>query len=490
MAKLTTQAGGVSLGRGVATLAGLATAMILSRLLDEHEYGTYRQVWLVFFTLAPVLELGIPPSVSYFVPQLRRPDLKPYLVQHSTLLLISGAIMGLGCFGLGDAVGQLFGNPDLGRQLRLFALFPALTLPFNMTENTLVALGHGGKAGWVSGGSALLQMGVIVGALVYGGSMERVFLALSLWALVRWTAGAAALYTLARGLPFHWDRAALRTQLLFSLPMAAATMAGVLGRHLDKVVISSFFTPEQYAIYANGSYDIPLINILTLSVTAVLVPSIVRARTDDDTAEVQRLWHGGARRLAWAFFPATVGLFLLAEPLMVLLFSEKYAASAAPFRVLVLILPARIAMHSAFLRALGSTKPILRASLIALGSSLVLSLILVQIEWLGLLGPAIASVTGAYLAIVYTIVVVNRILGWHWRDYLPWQTLGGMVLVSLAAALPTLWAIQLMGGAAVWLRVLVPGGVYAGAYVAIGWLSGAAHPREWLQAISDLIRQR
>lgn len=490
MAKLTTQAGGVSLGRGVAALTGLATAMILSRLLDEHEYGTYRQVWLVFFTLAPVLELGIPPSVSYFLPQLKRPDLKPYLVQHSTLLLVSGAVMGLGCFGLGDTVGHLFGNPDLGRQLRLFALFPALTLPFNMTENTLVALGHGGKAGLVSGGGALLQMAVIVGALTYGGTLERVFLALSIWALVRWTAAAASLYTLSRHLPFRWDFGALRTQLLFSLPMAAATMAGVLGRHLDKVVISSYFTPEQYAIYANGSYDIPLINILTLSVTAVLVPSIVRARIGGDTPEVQRLWHGGARRLAWAFFPATVGLFLLAEPFMVLLFSEKYAASAGPFRVLVLILPARIAMHSAFLRALGSTKPILRASLIALGSSLVLALALVRIEWLGLLGPAIASVTGAYLAVVYTIVVVNRILGWRWHDYLPWRTLGGMMLVALAAALPALWTMRAMASSSVWLQVLVPGGVYATAYLGLGWATGAAHPREWLQALTDLLRQR
>ena len=103
--------------------------------------------------------------MSFFIPQLQARDLKPFLVQHSTLLVLSGAVMGLGCLGLGEWVGQLFGNADLGRQLKLSSLFPALTLPFNMTENTLVALGHGGKAGWVSGGSALLQMAVILGAL-------------------------------------------------------------------------------------------------------------------------------------------------------------------------------------------------------------------------------------------------------------------------------------------------------------------------------------
>jgi O-antigen/teichoic acid export membrane protein len=490
MTKLTTQAGRVSLGRGVAAMAGLATAMILSRMLDEHAYGTYRQVWLVFFTLAPILELGIPPSVSFFLPQLTRPDLKPYLVQHSTLLLLSGAVMGLGCIGLGDEVGALFGNPDLGRQLRLFALFPALTLPFHMTENTLVALGHGGKAGWVSAGSALLQMGVILGALQWGGSLESLFWALSIWALVRWIASAASLYTLTRRLPFRWNLAMLRSQVFFAMPMAVATMAGVVGRHLDKVVISSFFTPEQYAIYANGSYDIPLINILTMSVTAVLVPSIVRARMGENRAEVKRLWHGSARRLAWALFPASVLLFLLAEPFMILLFSSKYAASAGPFRVLVLILPIRIAMHSAFLRALGSTQPILRASLLALASSLILALILVRVPALGLLGPAIAAVVGSYLAVVYTIHVVVRILGWRWRDYFPWRALGAMMLVALAAALPALASAGWMSSHSVWLRLLVPGTTYGAAYLLLGWLTGAAHPREWLQALNDLLRRR
>jgi len=76
VAKLTTQAGGVSIGRAVGTLAGLATVMVLSRLLSPADYGSYRQVWLVFFTLAPILELGVPPSVSFFGPQLAREALR------------------------------------------------------------------------------------------------------------------------------------------------------------------------------------------------------------------------------------------------------------------------------------------------------------------------------------------------------------------------------------------------------------------------------
>lgn len=490
MAKLTTQAGGVSAGRAVAAIAGLATAMILSRMLTEHEYGTYRQVWLVFFSLAPILEMGIPPSVSFFVPQLSRDQLKTFLVQHSTLLLISGIAMGLGCAFLGEWVGTLFGNPELGKNLRLFALFPALTLPYNMTENTLVAVGRGGKAGLVSGLSALLQMAVILGTLHFAGSFDQIFVALSLWALLRWTICALSMWTLTRHLQFSWNFVELRSQLAFTFPLAAATMAGVLGRHLDKVVISSFFTPEAYAIYANGSYDIPLINVLTLSVTAVLVPSLVRARLQGDAGEVRRLWHGSARRLAWIFFPATVFLFLVAQPFVVFLFSQKYAASAGPFRVLLLALPLRIAMHSAFLRALGSTRPILQASLLALATGLVLALVLVRVESLGLLGPAIAAVAGAYAGVGYTIWRVVGILKWRWRDYFPWQTLGRLMLVALAAAGPAYLVLRWLDGqAAIW-QLAGTGVTYAAGYLAIGGLSGAAHPREWIQAIGDLLKQR
>lgn len=490
MAKLTTQAGGVGLGRAVAAVAGLITVMVLSRMMDKADYGTYRQVWLVFFTLAPILELGIPPSASFFIPQLSPDRIKTYLFQNSLVLLASGLLLGAAFYNSGALLENLFANPGLFVYLRAFALFPALTLSYNLTENSLIALGRAGTAGCISGASAIIQATAVLSVVASGAELELLFQVLSIWALLRWLVAAGALFWFSRRFAVNWDRSALWNQLKFALPMGAATMAGILARQLDKVIVSSKFSAAQFAVYANGSYEIPLISVLTLSVTAVLVPAIVRANAQNDPDTIRRLWHGSARRMAWLFFPAFIFLLIAAKPLVILLFSEKYTDSANVLRVFAFLLPLRIALYSAFLRALGNPRAILLTSLGAVCISAALALTLIQIESLGTLGPALASIAGAYWAAWFSIRMSLRTLGWRWHQFFPWQTLGAIMLVAIAAAAPTLLVMILIRGQAVLIQFLSLGFVYAVAYLSIGQLTGAAKPQEWIQAIRDLLARR
>jgi len=491
VAKLTTQAGGVSIGRAVGTLAGLATVMVLSRLLSPADYGSYRQVWLVFFTLAPILELGVPPSVSFFGPQLAREERKTYLAQNGLALVVTGALLMLALLSFAGPIARLFRNPELAIPLRAFALFPAFTLSYDLVENALVSLGRAGTSGVVTAVNAILQSGITLAAFLSGAPLPQVFLYLALFALLRWVICVAVLLRVHRDQPIRWDARVLRGQLAFALPMGAATMVGLLTRQADKIIISSYYAPDQFAVYSNGSYDIPLINIVTMSVTAVLVPAIVRARRGEGGAdEVRRLWHGAARRVATLFFPAFCLLFVAARPFIVFLFSPEYAASAAPFRVFLFLLPLRIVFHAGLLRALGRTGPIFYASAGALVIGLAISLGLVHVRALGLLGPALGSVAAAYWATGYSIRMASRALGWSWRDYFPWRTLAGIMAVSLAAALPTLGVGWLVRHAAPFAQLAAMGAAYAAAYLALGEATGAARTHEWREAIADLIRQR
>src|SRR5205085_8543428 len=53
------QAGPLMLGRGGATVLGFALPLILTRLLPQAEFGTYKQVWLVVSTAYLMLQLGM-----------------------------------------------------------------------------------------------------------------------------------------------------------------------------------------------------------------------------------------------------------------------------------------------------------------------------------------------------------------------------------------------------------------------------------------------
>ncbi|MBP6875972.1 MAG: oligosaccharide flippase family protein [Candidatus Eisenbacteria bacterium] len=490
MARLTTQAGGVSLGRGVAAGAGLVSVMILSRLLSREDYGTYRQIWVVYFLLAPVMELGLTQSASYFGAQLVPQRQKTYITQNSLLLLASGILTSLAVLSFAAPISRLFGNADLVEPLRAFALFFAFALPFDLTENLLVALGRAGWSGVITAASAIVQAAITLAAFLTGASITQVFVCLTIFACLRWLTLAGAFLYIYRNAFVSWNLGELREQLLFSLPMGLAVMAGLLSRQLDKVIVSSHFSTEQFAVYANGSYDIPLINIVTLSVTAVLVPAIVRAQAAGRIDEVKRIWHEAARRVATLFYPVFAFLLIAARPFMILLFSHEYADSAAPFRIFLFLFPIRIAFHSGLQRALGRTRQILVSSIAALVISLVLALVLVRVEAIGILGPAIAAMAGAYFAAAYVIVDCSRALGWSWREYFPWAALGRIMAVSLIAAAPAVAVGWLLREQSELVQLLLMGIAYLAVYLALGETTRTSRAREWIEVARDVLRQR
>ncbi len=490
MAKLTTQAGWVSLGRVVAALAGLITAMALSRILSPTQYGTYRQAWLLFYALAPVLELGLPASVAYYLPRMSAGQIKSFLVQHGLILLGSGSLMAAVFLTAGGVLERYFDSPGLCAMLRGFALFPAMLLPFKLTENALIALGRARLAGVVDAAGAVVQSAFVLGSVLWGSSLEQTFGLVSLWAAARWLLATASLLYLARHHRVRWEMAPVVAQLRYALPIAAAAVAGIGARQIDQLIVSRRFSPEAFAVYVNGAYDIPLVHILSFSVTAVLIPAIVRARERGDAAEIRRLWHGTARRLAWLYFPAFALLWVAARPLMVFLFSETYAASAGPFRILLFLLPLRIALHGAFLRALGHSRPILYGTLGTLLISTALALALVRLRPLGLLGPALAVTAGGYWGAFYTGRAGIRAFGWRWSDYFPWRQLAGIMAVALVAEAPAALVGRLMTAQPALCQLAAMGGAFAVVYLAVGHVSRAAPAREWVQAVLDLIRQR
>jgi O-antigen/teichoic acid export membrane protein len=490
LAKLTTQAGWVSLGRVVAVVTGLVTAMVLSRVLPPAQYGTYRQVWLLFYALAPLMELGLPASVAFYLPRMSAAEIKSFLVQHGLILLVSGSLMGAAFLSLGGVLESHFGSPGLSGMVRCFALFPAMILPFKLTENALIALGRARLGAIVDACGALGQSAFVLGSVLSGGGLERTFLLLSFWAAARWLVATASLLYLARHHRVRWNPVQVIGQLRYALPIAAAAMAGLGARQVDQLIVSSRFSPEAFAIYVNGAYDVPLIQILTFSVSAVLIPAIVRARERGDAGEIRRLWHGTARRLAWVYFPAFAFLLVAARPVMVFLFSEAYAASAGPFRVLLCLLPLRIALPGAFLRALGCSRPILFGALGTLLISTVLAVLLVQVRSLGLIGPALAVTAGGYWGAYYTAKTGIRAFGWRWSDYFPWRQLAGILAVAAVAAVPTALIGRLLATQSALFQLAGMGAGFAGIYVAVGHISRAAPAKEWLQAIADLLRQR
>ena len=80
----------ISFGKVINRLSALFAIVYLSYHLSKGDYASYRQVWMLFNTLIPILSLGIPISVNYFFPLLRKEDRKSFIFQTYFSLSILG----------------------------------------------------------------------------------------------------------------------------------------------------------------------------------------------------------------------------------------------------------------------------------------------------------------------------------------------------------------------------------------------------------------
>ena len=55
-------------GRVLGFAAAFAIPMVLARVFDQSEFGTYKQLFLVYSSLYSVVQLGMAESLFYFLP--------------------------------------------------------------------------------------------------------------------------------------------------------------------------------------------------------------------------------------------------------------------------------------------------------------------------------------------------------------------------------------------------------------------------------------
>ena len=65
---------------------------------------------------------------------------------------------------------------------------------------------------------------------------------------------------------------------------------------IDRLMVSLLLNPEDYAVFANGAMEVPLIAAITVAAGAVMLPEIVRAFGKGDASEALSLWQLMVRR--------------------------------------------------------------------------------------------------------------------------------------------------------------------------------------------------
>ena len=129
------QAGPLMLGRGGATVLGFALPLILTRLLPQAQFGTYKQIWLVVTTAYFMLQLGLAQSLYYFVPR-KDGRARVWLTQASLSLVTLGGVCAVALYAARFAVARQFANPglaDFGLQMALITWLMIASAPLEIS---------------------------------------------------------------------------------------------------------------------------------------------------------------------------------------------------------------------------------------------------------------------------------------------------------------------------------------------------------------------
>ena len=444
-------------GRTVGFAASFIIPVLLVRTFNQAEFGTYKQLFLIYATLFGLAQFGMAESLYYFVP--RKPQAAgPYIAN----TLVTLALAGSACLALlwlsEDRIVEWLSNPQLANHVVLLGVFLVLMLFSAAFEIVMVARKQHLTAAWTYAASDVARTTLLViPAFVHGG------LRAVLWGGIGFAAlrSVVMLYWLRRefGTDLRPDRNLWKYQLAYALPFALAVGIEVLQANLHSYVVASTFDAATFAIYAVGCLQIPLVDLITTSAANVMMVKMAEAEASgaygaprsggadpgvgapglskDGVGNALELWHHTMARLALLIFPLAVVLLMLSRDVIVTLFTENYVASVPIFMTWTLTILPAVFCVDAVLRAYAQTRFLFAMNVLRLG------LVVVLISWclssFGLVGAVLVTLLATTIVRLLSIARIAHLFEASLTRVLPWRHLAGIALCAIAAGAPAYW---------------------------------------------------
>ena len=423
----------LTMARGVATVSALVIAAVLSRVLDKHDYATYRQTLLVYMMVAPILALGLPASLLYFVssePQRRR----AIIFETVIITLVTGLLFALFCIGPGQwLLPDHFDNALLATTIPLLGLYAIGRLAMGLLEPCLVACGRAPLSALFSAGVHVTGIVAVCIIAVITVSPSSVVLAQGVIFFIAAIAAVTLMHFLTNkevGSPVSIKGA--RRQLHYAIPLSVAMMLDTLSMAVDKIYISILRPTEDYAIFVNGAMEIPFVGALTMAVGAVMLPELVSAFKKNDENRALSLWKLSIKRVSFIVFPLFFLLFAFAEEIVIALYSNEFRESVHPFRIYLFILPARAIFFGLLFRGAGLPGLVVRRAILGLIINVLITYPF--IKWFGTNGAALATILSFWVFVIpFSTALCVRVAATTLKEVFPWRYMGGLMALGLLA---------------------------------------------------------
>ncbi len=338
-----------------AKIVGFALSFLLPflivRFLDQEKVGIYKQVFLVVGNAVVILPLGISMSAYYFVAREKEERQAAAILNILIFNFAAGGIAFFALFFYPQLLGNIFKSAEMTGFAPKIGIIIWLWIFSTFLETVAVANREPRTATVFIILAQFSKMALMVGAVVIFATVESFIYAAIIQGVLQ---TFVLFFYLNSRFPRFWrsfDLRFFREQLIYALPFGFAALLWTLQTDMHNYFVSYRFDKAEFAIYSIGCFELPLIAILSESVTSVLIPRMSELQAKDEKLEMIRLMSRAMQKLAFFYFPIYIFLMITAQTLVMTLFTRSYLASTPILMINLTLLPFYIWINDPVFRA-------------------------------------------------------------------------------------------------------------------------------------------
>ena len=234
----------------------------------------------------------------------------------------------------------------------------------------------------------------------------------------------------------HFDLHFFKEQLAYALPLGAYGIIWVIRKDLDNYFVSYMYSPAEYAIYAIGWLEVPLISLFLESMLSVMVVRISALHQEGRIEDIRNVLAQAINRLATVQFPIYAILLVAGRDLIVFFYTKRYEASAPIFYITITLIVLNVFIYDPVVRAYIELRKFILVVRILVLVALFIVLAPV-IHHFGMIGAAVTAVLGDLTERLIVGSKVCRTIGATGHDF---RLLSGVVRVAVVATVAALAA--------------------------------------------------
>ncbi len=290
-------------------------SVILARMLTPDEYGIIAMV-LVFISLADVF---VNSGFATALIQKKDADETDFSTIFWCSLLCSFLIYSI-LFMCAPFIGDFYNNTSLVLIIRIFGLKVPLSV-YNSIQHAYVSKYMMFKKFFFSTLFGTIISGIIGILCAY---MKAGVWALVVQYLINTIVDTVILMVTVKWYPkFRFSKKSAKLLMNYGSKILLADLSGTFFGQFRNMVIGKVYKSSDLAHYNKGQQLPSLItNNISLSIMTVLFPAL--SNEGDDKEKVKQISRRFIRLLSYIMFPALTGLITIAEPLVCVLFTNKW----------------------------------------------------------------------------------------------------------------------------------------------------------------------